>query len=125
MWNANAFDNAILRLPALFSTEGVEAADKMILVHLFVGSADWYICEADLNNNELFGFACLGDWDMAEWGYISIAELKELRLKSKMIDHATGRELTSTTRSIEVDYDLHWKPCRFADIPKVKENLYN
>lgn len=107
MWNKTKFDQAAKNLPALYSTEKTKLEDKNIQMHLFMGSADWYIAEADLKEGLLWGFACLGDWQNAEWGYMSIEEMQAIRV-----------------HGVEVDYDLHWKACRFADIPKAKENLY-
>lgn len=124
MWNSKNFDQAVKRLPALYSTEDVPAEDKKIAMHLFIGGSDWYICEGDKKEGVLFGFACLnGDWGFAEWGYASIEELKALRETMKGRDAKTGEELKMGYA--EVDYDLHWKPCRFADIPEVLANVYD
>lgn len=124
MWNARNFDLAVKRLPALYSTEGVKAENKTIAMHLFIGGSDWYVCEGDKEEGVLFGFACLnGDWGFAEWGYASIDELKALKVPMKGRDAKTGKELKMGYA--EVDYDLHWKPCRFADIPEVLANVYD
>lgn len=124
MWNTRNFDLAVKRLPALYSTEDVPAEDKKIAMHLFIGGSDWYICEGDKEEGVLFGFACLnGDWGFAEWGYASIEELKALRVPMKGRDATTGKPMNMGYA--EVDYDLHWKPCRFADTPEVLANVYD
>jgi hypothetical protein len=106
MWNSQKFDRALKSLPGLYSSESVRAEDKTIYMHLFYGGCDWWVSEGDASEGVLFGFACLGDWDNAEWGYVSIEELKSLR-----------------TRSGEIDFDCHWTPCKFADIPAIKEHV--
>lgn len=35
----------------------------------------WYISQFNLKTGHLFGFACLGDYQMAELGYISFTDL--------------------------------------------------
>ena len=108
MWNAKTFDKAVKALPKLYSTDGIKAENKTIAMHLFIGGSDWYVCEGDANEGLLFGFACLNqEWGFAEWGYASIEELKAIRV-----------------RGVEVDFDLHWKPTRFADIPQIRENVH-
>lgn len=123
MWNTKKFDEAVKALPALYSTENIKAEDKPIAMHLFIGGSDWYVCEGDASEGVLFGFTCLnGEWGFAEWGYSSIKELKSLKIAIKGKDMQTGKPLK--TGYAEVDYDLHWKACKFADIPAVRENLY-
>jgi hypothetical protein len=46
------------------------------VLHYFIGGTDIFICEYD-GGNEMFGFNILnGDYEMAEFGYISLAELR-------------------------------------------------
>ena len=87
------------KIPALDSTEDVDAMDKKIYMHFFLGSCDWYIAEFD-GTDTMFGFACLnGDLQMAEWGYISYSELVGLKVSF-----------------MEVDRDKHFKPCKAGNI---------
>ena len=55
--------------------------------------ADWYIMEFD-GQDLFFGYANLGESDMAEWGYISFQEIRELKV----------------VPGLEMDRDLHWTP---------------
>ncbi len=53
-----------------------ESKFAMAFLHFFYGGSDWWITEWD-GKDTFFGFACLnGDWQMAEWGYVSLSELK-------------------------------------------------
>jgi hypothetical protein len=54
--------------------------DPIVYAKLFCpwGAATWWLTEYDAKENLAFGFAYLGDEDMAELGYISITELSEV-----------------------------------------------
>jgi hypothetical protein len=124
MWNDKRFDRAAKKLPALYSTEEIKAEDKQIVMHLFIGGCDWWVCEGDVKEGVLFGYAVLNqDWDNAEWGYASIEELKATRIPTKGRDIKTGKEISMGY--IEVDYDMHWQAIKFSDIPAIHENVYH
>lgn len=88
-------------LPALYSTDRVKAAEKLIVAHWFIGSADWWAVEADEAEGLLFGYCCLGDPRGAEWGYASLPELEAISVQEGLA---------------VVERDLHWSPRRFAEI---------
>ena len=131
MWNDKAFDKAVKALPALYSGEFVKAQDKIMAVHCFIGGSDWWFCEARVEEGLLYGFACLnGDWQNAEWGYSSIEELKGIKIPKSInrdiiaeVKRRNGKPDTIQVYQ-EIDFDLHWTPCIFIDIPKVAEELY-
>lgn len=79
MWNVPTKER-LDRIPRLYETEETQLKDKMIHLHFFIGACDWYIAEYD--GGDLFwGFACLnGDLQNAEWGYVSFAELKAIKV---------------------------------------------
>jgi hypothetical protein len=83
-------------IPALYATEDVAAADKVVHLHYFVGGCDWWVVELDsIERPQLaFGYVCLGDPQMAEWGYIPLDELAEVFRPPLII----------------VERDLHWMP---------------
>ena len=90
------------KIPKLYATENIPAEEKMIHLHFFIGNCDWFISEFD-GDDTLFGFAVLGgDWQNAEWGYISFSELKDLRVR----------------RVLHVDCELarYWKVRPFLDV---------
>lgn len=103
MWNTPS-KNQLAELPRLYETESIPAEDKIVYLHFFLGSADWYIVEYD-GDDTFFGFVNLGDPQMAEWGYISFSELKTVRVGP----------------GFEVDNDLYWQPRRVRDIPEMAQ----
>ena len=90
MWNKPSHEK-LSTLPKLYETETTPFKDKVIHLHFFIGSSDFYLVEFD--GEDLFwGFSILnGDLQMAEWGYSSFYELKSI-----------------SVRGLEVDCDLHW-----------------
>ena len=72
-------------------------------MHFFMGACDWYISEFD-GDDTFFGYANLGDDQMAEWGYISFKELKSIHVGP----------------GIEVDRETSWKPTPVSKVEKIK-----
>ncbi|MFH0958382.1 MAG: DUF2958 domain-containing protein [Pseudomonadota bacterium] len=103
MWNLPTSE-VLSDLPRLYQTEDIPLEDKMIHLHFFLGGCDWYIAEYD-GKDTMFGFAILnGDTWNAEWGYVSLTELKEISISG-----------------IEVDQDIYWRPKKAKDIEKIRE----
>jgi len=70
---------------------------------LFMVSCDWYIAEYD-GIDTFFGYAVLhGDFQNAEWGYISFSELKSINIDG-----------------LEVDCELNWQIRRASEIEKIQ-----
>ena len=102
MWNPPSSDT-LAKIPNLYETEKITLSDKIIHLHFFIGSCDWYIAEFD-GEDTFFGFAILnGNYLNAEWGYISLQELKSINVSG-----------------IEIDNDLYWEPCEAGKIEKIK-----
>jgi hypothetical protein len=104
MWNIPTQER-LARIPRLYETESTPIKDKLIYLHFFIGSCDWYVAEYD-GDDLFFGYAILNnDTDNAEWGYVSFAELKSLCI-----------------HGIEIDCELaeHWPPTPVSQIPKIK-----
>jgi len=100
MWNPPT-KKQLAKLPKLYSTEKVKLENKIIRMHFFIGGSDWYIAEFD-GEDLFFGYAILnGNLQMAEWGYISLRELKSLKVGY-----------------VEVDRDLYWKNKKFSEVMK-------
>jgi hypothetical protein len=98
MWCAPT-KNQLAKIPMLYSTEKTPLQDKIIYMHFFLGGSDWYIAEFD-SVDLLWGYAILnGDLQNAEWGYISLQELKNIKV-----------------RGMEVERDRYWKPVKFSEI---------
>ena len=78
MWNEPT-DERLARIPKLYDTENLPLKDKAIHLHFFIGGCDWYIAEFD-GHDLLWGFAILNDdLQNAEWGYVSLAEMKAIK----------------------------------------------
>ena len=88
MWNI-PLQEQLNRIPRLYETENIPTEKKLIYLHFFIGGCDWYVAEYD-GENLFFGFAILNnDYDMAEWGYISFAELQSINVQGIEIECET------------------------------------
>ncbi len=103
MWNEPTQEQ-LNKIPRLYETENVKLKDKLIHLHFFIGGCDWYVAEYD--GDDLFwGYAILhNDYQMAEWGYISFSELKEIKVNGYL----------------EIDNDVHWKVKPASEIEKIR-----
>jgi hypothetical protein len=73
-----------LEIPPLYSTEVKSVDDTIIAFRLFAlgSAASWLISEYDPEQRLMFGYCDLfgiGKMGGAEWGYISLDELEQLR----------------------------------------------
>ena len=85
MWNTPTKER-LSSIPSLYSTEHQPLGNKLIYLHFFIGSCDWFIAEYD-GSDLFFGYTILnGDTQNAEWGYISFSELKSLKIGFCEID---------------------------------------
>jgi hypothetical protein len=102
MWNEPTKEQ-LARIPRLYVTEDVPPGEKLIVLHFFLGGSDWYIAEYD-GEDTFFGYAILnGDKEMAEWGYVSFRELKELKIHP----------------GFEVECDRFWAVKKASEIEKI------
>jgi len=83
-------------IPALYETDGNNAAVCQLHYFDIAGAADWYIYEIDQSTGEAFGFATLsGEFNdpCAEYGYIDLYDL--LRMPRINLDlHFSGLSKT-------------------------------
>jgi hypothetical protein len=115
MWNQPS-DIELNKIPRLYATEDVPARDKVIHLHFFLASSDWYIAEFD-GDDIFFGFACLNNWkDLAEWGYISFRELKQLKVKAPVSINGQRALIP-----LEVDMDLNWISRKAFNVSLIRE----
>ena len=104
-------DTELAKVPRLYETENVPTKDKIIWMHFFIGNSDWFIAEFD-GKDTFFGFACLNGWtDLAEWGYISYKELKELKVEAPVSINGQRALIP-----LEVDRDLYWITKKASDV---------
>jgi hypothetical protein len=112
MWNIPTREQ-LARLPGLYETDHIDCKDKIIHLHFFMGSFDWWLAEFD-GEDTFFGFACLGDPDMAEWGFIPFHELKELKMDVPLRSMKPDEEIGKIP--LEVDCDKFWTPKKFSEV---------
>jgi hypothetical protein len=106
MWNTPRID-ILKAVPRLYETEHINLKDKIIHLHFFIGGCDWFIAEFDFEDI-LWGYAILNnDMECAEWGYMSLQELKSIIVNS----------------GVEVDFDLHWKKRPASQIEKICKGM--
>ena len=103
----------LARLPRIYQTEPIPAPDKIIHLHFFFHNCDWFAAEFD-GEDQFFGFVCLGDPVMAEWGYFSLAELRKVQMGVPVIGADTGRLLGHLPAFVE--WDEYWRPKPFGEI---------
>ena len=102
MWNTPD-KGRLAKIPKLYETEGVPLKDKLVFFHFFIGGSDWYACEFD-GHDIFFGFAILnGDFEMAEWGYFSLEELKSIKVNGWLEIDCELEEIWKIRRACEVD----------------------
>ena len=67
------------KLPPLYTNSEKSMEETKVILKLFnpAGAGTWYITEYDPEQKLAFGFANLGDPEMAELGYVSILELEQ------------------------------------------------
>ena len=106
MWNTPSEDR-LSKIPKLYETEHISLKEKLIYLHFFIGGCVWYIAEFD--GEDLFwGFVILNDdLQNAEWGYISLSELKSVKVGGWL----------------EVDCELEefWCVRKACEIEKIRE----
>ena len=106
MWNEPAKER-LAEIPGLNETESICTVDKLIHLHFFIGDCDWYIAEYDPEDELFWGFAILnGDYQMAEWGYISFEEMRQIK---------TG------PYGFEIDCEIDWQICKASEIEKIRK----
>lgn len=80
-------------MPVTYGQDG-KGMDSIVYLHYFMGGCDWYITEKDMDGGvqQAYGYSVLnGDYQMAEFGYISIIEL--LKIGAELDLHFTPKAL--------------------------------
>lgn len=94
------------KVPELYHSEKASIKDAEIHLHFFILSTDWFVAEYD-GKDLFFGFTILnGDYEMAEWGYFSFNELKEISV-------GIGAAI------LEVDCQTAWRVRSAAEVEKI------
>lgn len=102
MWNEPTRER-LSKLPRLYETENVPLKEKLVHLHFFIAGCDWYICETD-GKDLMWGFCILNnDYDMAEWGYVSLSELREIKVSEWLEVDCEREDAWEVRRAIDVD----------------------
>jgi len=104
MWN-EPLQERLDKIPRLYETEHLPLKEKLIYLHFFIGGSDWFIAEYD-GDDLFFGYAILnGDYQCAEWDYVSFKELKSIKVEW-----------------LEIDCELEgfWEIKKAAEIPSIR-----
>ena len=73
-------------IPKFYETDHINVKDKIIHLHFSFGTCDWFIAEFD-GEDTFFGFVILNDdLEMAEWGYISLSDLKSININNQQVE---------------------------------------
>ena len=86
------------KIPPIYANEKSKTSRKETIIHvkLFAGSWTWYLAEYDPETDKAYGYAYDHHYpEGAEWGYISLTELRNLK-------------------RIFVERDLWWEPKSFG-----------
>jgi len=101
MWNEPTKER-LNRVPRLYETEDVPLKEKLVHLHFFMGGCDWYICETD--GDIMWGFCILNnDYEMAEWGYVSLSELRSIKIDGWLEVDCELEEFWDVKRAIDID----------------------
>lgn len=85
MWNTPDQER-LDKISRLYETEHVPVEDKLIHLHFFLGSNDWFVAEFD-GKDKFFGYVVLNDdHTNAEWGNFRFSELKEIKVDPVEVD---------------------------------------
>jgi hypothetical protein len=93
--------------PPLYAQDG-KGLEAEVHAHYFLGDNDWLVSEYDPDEDIAFGWACInGDRQLAELGYISLAELESIRVPLRVRDLSTGQVLESKS-GVSVELEEGW-----------------
>ena len=102
MWNEPTKER-LDKVPRLYETENVPLKEKLVHLHFFIGGCDWYICETD-SKDLVWGFCVLNnDYEMAEWGYVSLSELRSIKIDGWLEVDCELEEFWEVKKAKEID----------------------
>ena len=98
--------------PKLRETDG-EGREAIVYAHYFLPSTrvDIFVIEYDPEEDIIFGWTILDNYDFGEFGYSSMKEIEELEINAPII--INGEKLYFP---VKVEMDTHWskKPIKEA-----------
>lgn len=98
--------------PKLRETDG-EGTEALVYAHYFLPSTrvDIFVTEYDPEEDIIFGWTILDNYDFGEFGYTSMKEIEELEINAPIIINGEKKFFP-----VRVEMDMYWlkKPIREA-----------
>ncbi|MEU8893667.1 DUF2958 domain-containing protein [Streptomyces sp. NPDC048442] len=98
-------ESVLASIPALYASEDVSLAEKVLHAHYFVGGCDWYVAELDPESGLAFGWVHITD---GEWGMFSLPEVEEVRVHGLFV----------------AERDLSFEPAPAEEIDRIPSHGY-
>ena len=94
-------------LPALYATEAVPLADKVVVCKFFDPTSGYtfYCVEGQEEEDDFILWGCVTGLYEDEFGYTSLKELESVRLPF----------------GLRIERDLHWRPRKVSEIEALKK----
>ena len=106
MWNEPTKER-LARIPKLYDTEEIPVQGKEIYLHFFLGGSDWFISETN-GEDIMFGFCILNnDYEMAEWGYVSLSELRSIKIEGWL--------------EVDCELEAHWNVRPAKEVEQIRK----
>ena len=90
--------------PPIYAQDGL-GYSAIVHAHYFLGGNDWLVTEYNPEEGVAFGWACLGDRQNAELGYMSMDELESIAVPVPLRVEVEGWVLQLGTQGVERDND--------------------
>ena len=112
--------NAVKNAPKIGSTDGFE--EHAIIIRYFHPTGTETLVTEIGDNGEAFGFQCLnGNYEMAEWGYIDLNEVKSIPMME--VDYNVPEGMTVERWLYNEEPDLFPQYAKFADGTKHENQI--
>lgn len=112
--------NAVKNAPKIGSTDGFE--EHAIIIRYFHPTGTETLVTEIGDNGEAFGFQCLnGNYEMAEWGYIDLNEVKSIPMME--VDYHVPEGMTVERWLYNEEPDLFPQYAKFADGTKHENQI--
>lgn len=100
------------KIPALYATENVKLADKVVAAHYFAGDRDWFVFEFDPATGDAFTLTRNRLTEEEELGYTNLIRLGQQTIKNRIMI-ANGYE---TVFELFIERDCYWTPTTISEV---------
>lgn len=106
-------------VPALYDTEAIDSADKIVHLHYFVAGHDWYVLELEHDSGMAFTWATSSMCPEGELGYTNLQELETITAHAPVRDGGGG---FLGRLPLVVERDLYWDKKPLGEVaPRLRE----